>query len=91
MRPELTTALQGAKFERMENGKFSGRIPDCPGTWAEGETLLGCREELRSVLEDWILVKTQFGDKFPESAGIEPSFKVEQDAFTIASDESDRV
>jgi hypothetical protein len=33
--------------------------------WAEGKTLEKCREELRSTLEDWILLGLQLGHPLP--------------------------
>ena len=47
----IQQALRHATYEIMENGRFYGRIPDCPGTWGEGATLEECRDELQSVLE----------------------------------------
>jgi predicted RNase H-like HicB family nuclease len=40
----------------MENGRFFGSIPKCKGAWAEGRTLEDCREELRDVLKEPLLV-----------------------------------
>lgn len=73
----IQQALRLAKYELTENGRFFGQIPVCPGTWAEGATLEGCREELQSVLEDWILVKARHGDNFPVIDGIDINPKSE--------------
>jgi predicted RNase H-like HicB family nuclease len=48
------TAL--ALYDKLEDGTFVGRVPDCPGVIVFDATLRECEEELRSVLEDWILV-----------------------------------
>ena len=46
-----------AHYEIIDDPKpFYGFIPECPGVWAAGETLEGCRQELQSVLEDWIVL-----------------------------------
>ncbi|MEK7686373.1 MAG: type II toxin-antitoxin system HicB family antitoxin [Verrucomicrobiota bacterium] len=58
-------AMRHAKYEIMENGRFYGYIPECQGTWGEGATLEECRDELQSVLEDWLLVAVRFGDLLP--------------------------
>ncbi len=63
-------AMRLAHYELMENGRFFGQIPKCKGAWAEGKTLEACREELQSVLEDWILLGLHLGDKLPVIDGI---------------------
>jgi predicted RNase H-like HicB family nuclease len=73
----IQQALRHATYEVMENGRFFAQIPACPGTWAEGDTLECCREELQSVLEDWILVKARHGDTFPVVDGIDINPKPE--------------
>lgn len=63
-------AMRHARYEFMEGGRFFGQIPQCKGAWAEAKTLEACREELRSVLEDWILLGLHLGDKLPVIDGI---------------------
>ena len=63
-------AMRRAHYELMENGRFYGYIPQCKGAWADGKTLEACREELQSVLEDWILLGLHLGDKLPVIDGI---------------------
>jgi len=67
----IQAAMQHAEFEQMEDGRFFGTIPLCPGLWADGDTVEATRETLREVLEDWILVKTRFGDEMPVIDGID--------------------
>ncbi len=67
----LQQALRHAKYELMENGRFYGHIPELPGTWGEGATLEQCRDELLSVLEDWLMVALRFGDPLPVLDGID--------------------
>ena len=64
-------AMRHAKYELMENGRFYGHIPECQGTWGEGATLEECRDELQSVLEDWLMVAIRFGDPLPVIDGID--------------------
>ena len=54
-----------AVYEKLEDGTYSGKIPQCHGVIAFGETLYQCQEELRSVLEGWLIVKIRHGDKLP--------------------------
>jgi predicted RNase H-like HicB family nuclease len=61
----IKAALRRAKYELMENGRWFASIPVCPGCWAEGEEVESCRDELESVLEDWILIKVRHGDEIP--------------------------
>lgn len=67
----IQAAMRHAEFEKMENGKYFGTIASCRGLWADGDTVDQCREELRSVLEDWILVKVRFGDTMPVIDGVD--------------------
>ena len=61
----MERAMRKAHYKLMENGRFFGSIPQCKGLWAEGKTLEKCREELRSTLEDWILLGLQLGHALP--------------------------
>lgn len=45
-----------AVYDKLEDSTFAGRIPQCKGVLVFGTTLRGCEDELRSTLEDWILV-----------------------------------
>jgi len=57
--------LSQAVYDKLEDGSFSGNIPECKGVIAFGSTLKECQDELRSTLEDWILVGLKFGHKLP--------------------------
>ena len=58
-------AMSRAVYEKLEDGAYSGSIPDCPGTVAFADTLYRCQQELRSVLEGWLIVKIRHGDTLP--------------------------
>jgi predicted RNase H-like HicB family nuclease len=60
-----------AMYDKLEDGTFSGRIPACRGVLAFGSTLRQCEDELRSVLEDWILVGLKLGHALPVVAGVD--------------------
>lgn len=64
-------ALAEAGYDKLEDGTFYGRIPPCVGVVAFGETLRQCENELRSTLEDWILVGLKLGHKLPVIAEID--------------------
>ena len=59
-----------AVYEKLEDGTYSGKIPQTPGVIAFAETLYQCQEELRAVLEGWLIVKIRHGDKLPVIGGI---------------------
>ncbi len=58
-------ALCEATYDRLDDGSYAGRIPACVGVVAFGLTLRECEDELRSTLEDWILVGLKLGQPLP--------------------------
>ena len=67
----IAAAMRKAKYEILEDdGSYYGEIPGIQGVYANHETLEGCRDQLQSVLEGWIILGLQFNDPFPEVAGI---------------------
>ena len=66
----INKAMSKAVYEKLGDGTYSGKIPQCPGVIALGETLYQCQEELRSGLEGWLIVKIRHGDKLPVIGGI---------------------
>ncbi len=54
-----------ASYEKLEDNSYSGRVPSCPGVVAFASTLRACEEELRSTLEDWILLGLKLGHRLP--------------------------
>ena len=66
----MERAMRKAHYDLMENGRFFATIPNCKGLWAEGKSLEKCREELRSTLEDWLLLGLQLDHNLPVMDGI---------------------
>ncbi len=64
-------AMEQALYDKLEDASFSGRIPACPGVIAFALTLKECEEELRSTLEDWILVGLKLHHSLPVIANID--------------------
>ena len=60
-----------AVYEKLEDGTYCGKILDCPGTMAFGNTLYNCQNELKSVLEGWLIVKIRHGDRLPMMDGFD--------------------
>jgi predicted RNase H-like HicB family nuclease len=67
----LDRAIAQAEYDKLEDGSFSGRIPPCKGVVAFGDTLRACEEELRSTLEDWLLLGLKLGHTLPVMDGID--------------------
>ncbi len=69
----INSALDGAQYDKLEDGSYSGSISICPGVIAFADTLRDCERELRSVLEDWLLVGLKLGHVLPIIGGIDLS------------------
>lgn len=61
----INKAMSKSEYEKLEDGSYCGKIPQCPGIIAFSDTLYGCQEELRSVLEGWLIVKMRHDDPLP--------------------------
>ncbi|HAC66165.1 MAG TPA: hypothetical protein DCF68_22185 [Cyanothece sp. UBA12306] len=66
----IREAIATSEIEQLEDGSYVGKIPKCQGVIAFGETLSDCKTELRSTLEDWILVGLKLGHTLPIIAEI---------------------
>ena len=67
----IQAAMRRAKYEILEDdGTFYGSIPDCQGVWANAPTLEECRDELREVLEGWVLLGIAHGHELPVIDGV---------------------
>jgi len=67
----IEEAIAGAVYDKLDDGTFAGRIPACTGVVAFARTLHECEQELRSVLEDWILMGFKVRHRLPVIAGID--------------------
>ena len=64
-------AMAQAVYDKLDDGTFAGRIPSCPGVVAFAPSLAVCSEELRSTLEDWVLLGMKLAHALPVIAGID--------------------
>ena len=57
----IDEALHRARYELIEDDEtpYYGEIPELPGVWASGRTLEACRQELKEVIEGWIIVSVR--------------------------------
>ena len=67
----IDRAMAQAEYDKLEDSSFAGRIASCKGVVAFGTTLKACEDELRSTLEDWILVGLKLGHSLPIVDGID--------------------
>ena len=69
-------AMRSAHYELMEDGEgYFGKIPKLQGVWANADTLEACRDELREVLEEWIILGLKMNHHIPVIDGIELNSK----------------
>jgi len=61
----INSAMSKAVYDKLEDGSFAGKIPQCPGVIAFADTLYRCEQELRESLEGWLIVKLKHGDNLP--------------------------
>jgi predicted RNase H-like HicB family nuclease len=71
----VQAALRRAKYEILEDGTFYGEIPGFDGVYANAETLDECREDLRQVLEGWIVLGLRLNHVLPTVDGISLSIE----------------
>ncbi|MEO8073452.1 MAG: type II toxin-antitoxin system HicB family antitoxin [Acidobacteriota bacterium] len=79
----LETALAQAEYDKLVDGTFFGRIPTCKGVVAFGVTLRECETELRSTLEDWVLVGLKLGHSLPVLGDVDLNGKSEYEVETV--------
>ena len=60
-----------AVYDRLEDGTFAAGILPCKGVVAFGTTLQECQQNLRSTLEDWVLLGIKLGHSLPVIGGID--------------------
>ena len=61
----LERAMAHAAYDKLEDGTFAGRIPNCVGVVAFAATLRECEESLRSALEEWVLLGLKLNHPLP--------------------------
>lgn len=61
----IVQKLNKARYKIIDNNNYFGEIPGLKGVWASAKTLEKCREELREVLEEWLILKLRDGENIP--------------------------
>ena len=63
----LEEALKHSHYEIIQDEEpYYGEIPLLPGVWATGITLEQCRENLKEVLEGWLILSIKKGLPIPK-------------------------
>lgn len=61
----IARQLLRARYKLLTDGTYFGEISALRGVWASASSLERCREELREILEDWLLLKLHDHDVIP--------------------------
>ena len=62
----IEEALKRARYEIIQDEEpYYGEVTELEGVWATGKSLEQCRENLRDVLDGWILIHIQKGLVIP--------------------------
>ena len=72
----INAAMRIAGYELLDGGEgYIGKIPGLQGVWANSDTLEACRDELREVLGEWIILGLKMNHHIPVIDGIEMNFE----------------
>jgi predicted RNase H-like HicB family nuclease len=66
-------ALKRAHYEMIDDPDepFYGQVAELPGVWATGTTLEACRDNLKDVVEGWILLSVKKSLPIPKLGDME--------------------
>jgi len=68
----IEEALKKARYEIIKDEEpYYGEVKELPGVWATGKTLEECRENLREVIEDWIIISLKKNLPIPKLGNYE--------------------
>ncbi len=59
----IAKKMKHARYKLIKDGTYFGRIIGIRGVWANAKNLEDCRTELQEVLEEWLLLKLQCGER----------------------------
>ena len=63
-------ALKRAEYHPDDQRVFIGKVPECPGFFAQGNTRKEAEQNLRDVIEGNLLLALQLGFEIPPIKGI---------------------
>ena len=66
----IAAALEQAEYEIIDDPEpYYAHVPGLQGVWATGKTFEGCRKELVSTIEGWIVLGLRMGQPIPPIKG----------------------
>lgn len=72
----IESAMRSAHYEILsDDNSYYGEIPGFNGVYANASVLESCREELREVLEEWIILRLSQKLPLPIIDGVEIAIK----------------
>ncbi len=74
----IDESLRRAKYEIIDDEEpFYGEVKELKGVWATGKTLEQCRDNLKEVVEGWILISLKKDLPIPKLGDFEISLMEE--------------
>jgi predicted RNase H-like HicB family nuclease len=68
----IDEALRRARYEIIKDEEpYYGEVEELKGVWAVGKTLEECRNNLKDVIEGWILLSIKRGIEIPKLGNYE--------------------
>ena len=68
----IDEALKIARYEIIDDEEpYYGEITELKGVWANGKTLEECRNNLKEVIEGWLLISIKKGLPIPKLGDVE--------------------
>ena len=68
----IDEALKRARYEIIQDvNPYYGEVEELKGVWATGKTLEECRNNLKEVIEGWIIVSIKKGLEIPRIGNYE--------------------
>lgn len=61
----IDQAMALARYDKVDDETFAGRIPSCESVIAYASSLKECRKELQTIFEDWIVLSLNLGYPLP--------------------------
>ncbi len=70
----IEEALEKAQYEIIDDDEpYYGEVLELKGVWATGNTLEECRNNLKDVIEGWLILSIKKGLPIPKLGDIEIS------------------
>ena len=70
----IEEALKKAQYEIIDDDEpYYGEVLELKGVWATGNTLEECRNNLKDVIEGWLILSIKKGLPIPKLGSIEIS------------------